>query len=200
MEWIQKKTTGDPPLGVAWCAFTVVGKRIIIYGGYCQHDDCYHNSLHELDTGTDTLTWKQLAYDDEPGAPMKKWDCGLAAFDFTGEMISVFGGYGDLKQSQAGAKYFKIDYKTGWTNEIHCFKSGNSTWVFFAIRSAFICLHFIGKWSSPKVAGERPPPACGFSYIKTSINDVAMFGGYAKTATSSQRINDLYILRFTNTV
>ena len=138
MEWAQKQTAGDPPLGVAWCAFTVVGKRIILYGGYCQHDYCYHNSLHELDTGTAMPTWKQLADDDEPGAPMKKWDCGLAAFDFTGEMISVFGGYGDLKlkQPQAGASYFKNDYITvasGWTNEIHCFKSGICN--FFAIRT-----------------------------------------------------------------
>ena len=125
MEWMKKKTTGDPPLGVSWCAFTVVGKRIIIYGGYCQHGYCYHNSLHELDTGTDTLTWKQLADDDEPGAPMKKWDCGLAAF--SGEMISVFGGYGDLKRSQTGATYVKNDTipaDCGWMNEIHCFKSG----------------------------------------------------------------------------
>ena len=60
---------------------------------------------------------------------------------------------------------------------------------------------FYRKMVKPKgIAGERPPPACGFSYVKTSMNDVAMFGGYAKTATSSQRINDLYLLRFTNTV
>ena len=134
MQWTQQKTTGDPPLGVAWCAFTVVGKRIIIYGGNCQHFitnsnelACYSNSLHELDTSTTPWpTWRQLAASDQLGAPMKKWDCGLAAF--TGEKFLVFGGYGEIRQSQAGAKYIRNIHNCtgnhGWTNEIHCFASG----------------------------------------------------------------------------
>ena len=133
MQWTQQKTTGEPPLGVAWCAFTVVGKRIIIYGGNCQHFitnsnelACYSNSLHELDTSTTPWpTWRQLAASDQLGAPMKKWDCGLAAF--AGEKFLVFGGYGEIRQSQAGAKYIRnihIAGNYGWTNEIHCFALG----------------------------------------------------------------------------
>ena len=36
LQWSVEHTKGDPPLGMSWCAYTVVGKRIIIYGGYCQ--------------------------------------------------------------------------------------------------------------------------------------------------------------------
>uniref|UniRef100_A0A1X7SML3 Uncharacterized protein n=1 Tax=Amphimedon queenslandica TaxID=400682 RepID=A0A1X7SML3_AMPQE len=45
-EWVQKPTTGDPPLGVCGYAATVIRNEIFFYGGYCGHDDCYHNSLY----------------------------------------------------------------------------------------------------------------------------------------------------------
>ena len=127
MEWSVQQTKGDPPLGVAWCAYTVVGKRIIIYGGFCQHDNCYHNTLHELDTSI--LTWRQLAASDAPGAPMKKWNSGLVAYNSSGdpEKLAVFGGYGELKQTQPHSEYVKNKYikgNFGCTNEIHCFNSG----------------------------------------------------------------------------
>ena len=57
----------------------------------------------------------------------------------------------------------------------------------------FWCLD---TWSSPAVAGERPPPILGFSYSKISDYEVAMFGGYAV----GRKLNDLYILRFTDFV
>ena len=129
MEWSVQYTKGDPPLGVAWCAYTVVGERIIIYGGYCQHDYCYHNTLHELDTSQSILTWRQLAAGDAFGAPMKKWNCGLVAYSENPEKLAVFGGYGELKQSQPHSEYIKNEFipaNSGCTNEIHCFmiKSG----------------------------------------------------------------------------
>ena len=125
MEWSVHHTKGDPPLGVAWCAYTVVGKRIIIYGGFCQHDNCYHNTLHELDTSI--LTWRQLAASDASGAPMKKWDCGLVAYNSTGdpEKLAVFGGYGELIETQPHSEYSRVPgYDRHITNEIHCFTSG----------------------------------------------------------------------------
>ena len=59
-----------------------------------------------------------------------------------------------------------------------------------------------GKWSSPEVKGERPPPILGFSYAKISEHEVAMFGGYAMKGANSRsgRINDLYILKINDTV
>ena len=49
-EWVQKPTTGDPPLGVKGYAAAVIRNEIYFYGGDCGHVDdcyeCYHNSLY----------------------------------------------------------------------------------------------------------------------------------------------------------
>ena len=44
--WVQKPTTGDPPLGVHSYAAAVIRNEIFFYGGSCGHDDYYHNSLY----------------------------------------------------------------------------------------------------------------------------------------------------------
>ena len=44
--WIQKPTTGNPPLGVGSYAAAVIRNEIFFYGGSCNHDKCYHNSLY----------------------------------------------------------------------------------------------------------------------------------------------------------
>ena len=76
--WQQKHTTGSPPLGIYQCAFTVVGRRVVVYGGYCCHDDCYHNSLHELNTIN--LEWTVLAPQRGRGGSNEEvwlWYCGI---------------------------------------------------------------------------------------------------------------------------
>ena len=45
--WVQKPTTGDPPLGVRFHAAAVIRNEIFFYGGYCGHPGCYHNSLYK---------------------------------------------------------------------------------------------------------------------------------------------------------
>ena len=45
-EWVQKPTTGDPPLGVWGYAAAAIGREIFFFGGSCNHHDCYHNSLY----------------------------------------------------------------------------------------------------------------------------------------------------------
>ena len=44
--WEQKPTTGNPPLGVASYAAAAIGNEIFYFGGSCNHDECYHNSLY----------------------------------------------------------------------------------------------------------------------------------------------------------
>ena len=44
--WEQKPTTGNPPLGVRGYAAAAIGREIFYFGGYCNHPDCYHNSLY----------------------------------------------------------------------------------------------------------------------------------------------------------
>ena len=45
-EWVQKPTTGDPPLGVIGYAAAVIRNEIFFFGGWCGHLGCYHNSLY----------------------------------------------------------------------------------------------------------------------------------------------------------
>ena len=44
--WVQKPTTGNPPLGVYGYATAVIRNEIFFYGGRCGHEGCYHNSLY----------------------------------------------------------------------------------------------------------------------------------------------------------
>jgi len=132
--WQQEHTTGSPPLGVYGCGFTVVGRRVVVYGGWCGHGSCYHNSLCELDTAT--LRWSELAPSEAEGAPMKKRGCGVVAHSSGGEeQLCVIGGYGELnKASQQPAAQYVESTKypgRGYTNEFHCFISGEDTHPFF---------------------------------------------------------------------
>ena len=43
--WEQIPTTGNPPLGVTGYAAAAIGNEIFYFGGSCNHDECYHNSL-----------------------------------------------------------------------------------------------------------------------------------------------------------
>ena len=103
-----------------------------MYGGYCGHGSCWYNSLCELDTIT--LRWTELAPNETKGAPLKKGACGMVAHSSGGEeQLCVIGGYGVLNTSthQPAAEYVErtkyIYPGEGWTNEFHCFTSGEHT-------------------------------------------------------------------------
>ena len=126
--WQQEHTTGSPPLGVYLCGFTVVGRRVVLYGGDCGHGDCCHNSLCELDMTT--LRWTELAASEAEGAPLKKEACGMVAHSSGGEeQLFVIGGYGllNLSTHQPTSVYVENHSALGWTNEFHCFTSGEHT-------------------------------------------------------------------------
>ena len=128
--WQQEHTVGSPPLGVYQCGFTVVGRKVVVYGGYCGHGDCWHNSLCELDMTT--LRWTEMAPSEAEGAPLKKQSCGMVAHSSGGGVqLCVFGGYGLLKSStHPPASVYAESTKypgNGWTNEFHCFTSGELT-------------------------------------------------------------------------
>ena len=127
--WQQKDTKGSPPLGISACAFTVVDRRVVVYGGYCGHYACYHNSLHELNIVN--LKWTVLAPSDAEGAPMKKASCGIVLHCSDGEeQTCVFGGHGILKSASHSTAQHEIeDIKggIGFTNELHIFTSGEHT-------------------------------------------------------------------------
>ena len=129
--WQKKDTKGSPPLGISGCAFTVVGRRVVVYGGYCGHPGCYHNSLHELNTIN--LEWTVLAPSEAEGAPMKKASCGIVLHCRDGEeQTCVFGGHGLLdSSSHPTAQYEDGGGGIGYTNELHIFSSGEHTLIIY---------------------------------------------------------------------
>ena len=89
-QWSMKTTSGNPPLGVIGYCCSTVGEKIYYFGGDCGHDDCYHNSLNELDTVT--LTWKQLQPTDDNIAVMKRASGGMITVEEDKTYLLVIGG------------------------------------------------------------------------------------------------------------
>ena len=121
-DWIQQATSGTPPLGVSGYCCTAVGDSLYYYGGYCGHDDCYHNSVHKLSTSS--LQWMMLSPStSESGAPMRKNGSGMVAFrDGEEDILCVVAGLGHTPSyRQPGAQYGAA--VSGYTscNEHHMF-------------------------------------------------------------------------------
>ena len=116
-------------LGVYGYGCTAVGDTLHFFGGYCYHDDCYHNSIHSLSTSS--LHWVELSPTTSEGgpAPMRKSHCGTVAFkDGEEDILYVVAGWGPTPSyRQPGAQY-----KGGGTsdrvrcNEQHMFSLSTS--------------------------------------------------------------------------
>ena len=122
--WEQRSTNGKPPLGVARYASTVIGNRIYYFGGYCNHDQCRHNTLNSLTT--DSLTWNEQFPINPSMGPMMKASCGMISLSFNNvDYLLVFGGYGPRPTSpQPGAQYNDNRHAPGnvRTNEHHYYQ------------------------------------------------------------------------------
>ena len=122
--WKTKLTKGKPPLGVRSYACTRVGNCICFFGGYCIHDDCYHNSLNELNV--ESLRWTQLSPTiDKQGLPIKKRVCGMVSFTCTcnnEDIALIVGGRGSpTKTLQPNATYVTMKDGDVVTNEHHMY-------------------------------------------------------------------------------
>ena len=117
--WEQPTTSGTPPLGVTSYSCVAVKNELYYFGGYCGHDDCYHNSVHTLSTFT--LEWRMLAPSTtEGGAPMQKKWCGMVHFtDGEEDLLYVVGGRGHAVPSspQHGAQYQELIGGVVYTND-----------------------------------------------------------------------------------
>ena len=121
--WEQKPTTGTPPLGVWGYASAAVENTIFYYGGYCNHDDCYHNSLYSFNV--DTFKWEELSPTTPHHGPMMKSLCDMVAVQLDGEnYLVVIGGRGPSSNTftQAGAQYSDAGFGRKRCNEIHYYK------------------------------------------------------------------------------
>ncbi|XP_019859816.1 PREDICTED: kelch domain-containing protein 3-like [Amphimedon queenslandica] len=159
--WEQKPTTGNPPLGnppldVKSYAAAAIGREIFYFGGYCNHDNCCHNSLYSFNV--DTFNWKELSPTTSHHGPMMKAYCGMIAIKVNGkDYLVVIGGSGPSSNNtpkQPGAQYSEakgIASSRQRCNEIHFYKLST------------------GQWISPTVTGDRPLPIDEFTL--TSINN-----------------------------
>ena len=67
------------------------------------------------------------------------------------------------------------------------------------ISTMYVCINvyllLLGKWSSPNVTGDRPPPISSFTLSSITNDSAILFGGY----TSNGRSNNTYIVNFSHT-
>ena len=120
--WEQRPTTGTPPLGVLNYAVAIIRNELFYFGGYCNHDNCYHNSLHSFDL--DILKWKELS----PTAthhtgPTMKSNSNMMALHTEGEdYLVVLGGYGpSFRNVQSGVKHDRSEIY-GYCSELNYYK------------------------------------------------------------------------------
>ena len=127
-DWTRQPTSGAPPLGVRGYGCTAVGDALHFFGGYCNHDDCFHNSIHSLSTSS--FHWVELSpTTSEGGVPMRKNDCGTVAFqDGEEDILYIVAGYGPIPSYHLpGARYKDISCDRVVCNEEHMFSLSTST-------------------------------------------------------------------------
>ena len=134
--------------------------------------------LHTLDLND--FAWKKCSVINPAEGPFLKDKAGMIPYG--NDMVCVIGGYGYPSQhhiwngvyhGQKGAQYFWDNYHDlCWTNEVHLF-------------------HFpLGKWITPEMSGQRPPPCAAFSLTMADSCRAILFGGRQR----EMRVNSLYIL------
>ena len=89
-QWSIEPTSGKPPLGVWGYFCSAVNDKIYYFGGYCGHDNCFHNSLNELDTVT--AKWKELQPTNDDILVMKRGDGGMIIIE--DHCLLMIGGVG----------------------------------------------------------------------------------------------------------
>ena len=130
--WTRQPTSGAPPLGVDGYGCTAMGDALHFFGGWCNHGDCCHNSIHSLSTSS--LHWVELSpTTSEGGAPMKTSYCGTVAFkDGEEDILYIVAGYGPTPSyHQPGAQYEAFTYTSSdrarvFCNEQHMFSLSTS--------------------------------------------------------------------------
>ena len=138
-KWNNHSTRGTPPLGVDGylCTTSTVDNKIYYFGGYCGHDECFHNSLHELNIST--LTWTQLQPTDDRIAVMRRSSGGMILSKEAGwHCLLLIGGFGSPPSTQLPqAQYHQLHNGRITTNEqnIYDLITGNNIIIsYYAIR------------------------------------------------------------------
>ena len=119
-QWVSRATTGTPPLGVIAYSCTAIDDQLYYFGGYCNHDDCYHNNITQLDTVS--LQWRELEPTDAIRPVMMRCTGGMISLEHDGvgvHHLLMIGGVGGSKPAVQLPHYKYIQLPSGnWrTNE-----------------------------------------------------------------------------------
>ena len=144
-KWDSKHTRGNPPLGVLGYSCTTLNNKIYYFGGYCGHDNCFQNSLNELDTST--LTWTQISPTDDRRPVMKRGYGGMMLTEYRGvHCLLIIGGTGSstsVKLPQA--QYFQLSSGRVRTNEQNLYNISTSKYInvsYYTIRHHIIIIEY----------------------------------------------------------
>ena len=144
-KWDSKPTRGNPPLGVINYSCTTFIKKIYYFGGDCHHDNCYHNSLNELDTST--LTWTQISPTDDRRPVMKRGSGSMMLTEYGGvHRLLVIGGRGSPPSTKLPqAQYIHLTNDRVRTNEQNLYNISTSKYInvsYYTIRHHIIIIEY----------------------------------------------------------
>ena len=71
---------------------TAIDDQLYYFGGYCCHDDCYHNNITQLDTVS--LQWRELEPTDATRPVMMRAAGGMISLEHDGvhHLLMIGGG------------------------------------------------------------------------------------------------------------
>ena len=115
--WINKNTTGTPPLGVRGYFCTAIHDQLYYFGGHCNHDECYHNNITQLDTVN--FQWRDIELTDATRPVMRRANGGMMSFEHDGvHHLLMIGGIGSKPAVQLqNNSYIKLSNERWRTNE-----------------------------------------------------------------------------------
>ena len=133
-QWITRGTTGTPPLGVRAYCCTAINDQLYYFGGKCGHDDCYHNSITQLDTIS--LQWRELEPTDATRPVMRRSAGGMISFEHDGvHHLLMIGGRGSKPAVQLPHyQYIKASSGRWRTNEHSMYNLSSSKILFYCLK------------------------------------------------------------------
>uniref|UniRef100_A0A1X7TVM8 Protein kinase domain-containing protein n=1 Tax=Amphimedon queenslandica TaxID=400682 RepID=A0A1X7TVM8_AMPQE len=175
-QWIARDTTGTPPLGVrAYCCIAI-NDQLYYFGGWCGHDNCYHNSVSQLDTVS--LQWRELEPTNATRPVMRRANGGMISFEHDGvHHLLMIGGTGS-KPAVKLQDYKYIKLRNGnWSTNEHSMYNISSR-----------------KWSNPSVIGQCIPPSSFFVIESIENTKAVLFGGMEIDDDKKTPTSNIYIL------
>ena len=137
-QWITRGTTGTPPLGVRGYCCTAINDLLCYFGGYCGHDDCYHNIITQLDTVS--LQWRELEPTDATRPVMRRAHGGMISFEHDGvHHLLMIGGLGSKPAVKLPHyEYIKLPSENWHTNE-HSMYNLSSSKILYNCLKLHVC-------------------------------------------------------------